>query len=45
MNKKYYEVVVEGSFDLMKGFVLGFLEGKGIQGEAIFEANISETAV
>ena len=38
MNKKYYEVVVEGSFDLMKGFVLGFLEGKGIQGEAIFEA-------
>lgn len=38
MNKKYNEVVFEGSFELMKGFVLGFLEGKGIQGEAIFEA-------
>jgi len=38
MNKKYNEVVFEGSFDLMKGFVLGFLEGSGIQGEAIFEA-------
>ena len=38
MNKKYNEVVFEGSFELMKGFVLGFLEGRGIQGEAIFEA-------
>lgn len=37
MNKKYNEVVFEGSFELMKGFVLGFLEGKGIEGEAIFE--------
>ena len=36
MMKKYYEVVVEGSFDLMKGFVLGFLEGRGMKGEAIF---------
>jgi len=35
--KKYYEVVFEGSFDFMKGFVLGFFEGRGIQGEAIFE--------
>ena len=38
MNKEYCEVVVEvkGSLDLVKGFVYGFLEGKGIQGEAIF---------
>ncbi|MCK9273957.1 MAG: hypothetical protein M0P57_02590 [Syntrophales bacterium] len=36
MMRKYYEVVVKGSFDLMKGFVLGFCEGKGIKGEAIF---------
>ncbi len=38
MNKTYCEVTLEGSFDLIKGFVLGFLEGKGIEGEAIFEA-------
>lgn len=38
MNKEYCEVVVEvkGSLDLVRGFVYGFLEGKGIQGEAIF---------
>ncbi len=36
MNKEYYEIVVEGPFDLIKGFVVGFLEGRGIQGEAIF---------
>jgi len=36
MNKEYCEVVVEGSLDLVKGFVVGFLEGKGIRGEAIF---------
>ncbi len=36
MNKEYCEVVVEGSLDLVRGFVLGFLEGKGLQGEAIF---------
>jgi len=39
MIKKYYEVTVDGSFDLMKGFVLGFLEGKRIHGEAIFDIN------
>jgi len=38
MTKKYYEVVVEGSFDLIKGFVLGFLRGRGIEGEAVFSA-------
>jgi hypothetical protein len=38
MTKKYYEVVLEGSFDFIKGFVLGFIEGRGIKGEAIFEA-------
>lgn len=37
MIRKYYEVTIDGSLDLMKGFVLGFLEGKGIQGEAIFD--------
>ena len=36
MNREYCQVVIEGSFDLMKGFVVGILEGKGIQGEAIF---------
>ena len=36
MNKEYCEVVVEGSLDLVRGFVVGFLEGKGLQGEAIF---------
>jgi hypothetical protein len=38
MTKKYYEVVIEGSFDLIKGFVLGFLQGRGIEGEAVFSA-------
>jgi hypothetical protein len=38
MTKKYYEEVIEGSFDLIKGFVLGFLQGKGIEGEAVFSA-------
>lgn len=37
MNKNYYEVIVEGSVDLIRGFVLGFMEGRGIKGEAIFE--------
>ena len=36
MNKEYCEVVVEGSLELIRGFVVGFLEGRGIQGEAIF---------
>ncbi|MCX5835166.1 MAG: hypothetical protein NTV99_11800 [Deltaproteobacteria bacterium] len=37
MTGKYYEVIVEGSYELAKGFVLGYLEGKGIEGEAVFE--------
>jgi len=36
MTKKYYEVAVEGSLDLIRGFVLGFLQGRGIEGEAVF---------
>ncbi|MBW2599700.1 MAG: hypothetical protein JRC60_06415 [Deltaproteobacteria bacterium] len=36
MNSEYCEVVVEGSLDLIRGVVVGFLEGRGIQGEAIF---------
>ncbi|MGB4549457.1 MAG: hypothetical protein WBI10_11115 [Syntrophales bacterium] len=38
MTETYYEVVVEGSFDLIKGFVLGFLQGRRIEGEAVFSA-------
>jgi hypothetical protein len=36
MNENYYyEVSVGGSFDLVKGFVLGLLEGRSLSGEAI----------
>jgi hypothetical protein len=35
MNRKYYEVCVEGAFDLVKGFIFGLLEGRGLTGEAI----------
>jgi hypothetical protein len=38
MMRNYCEVIIDGPFDFMKGFVLGFLEGKGLQGEAIFGA-------
>ena len=37
MNKDYYEVVIEGHLDLMKGFVMGFLAGRGIEGGAFFD--------
>jgi len=36
MIKKYNEVVLEGALDLIRGFVIGFLEGSKIEGEAIF---------
>jgi hypothetical protein len=36
MMKNYCEVIIDGPFDFMRGFVLGFLEGRGLQGEAIF---------
>lgn len=36
MNPTYFEVTVEGSHDLLKGFVIGFLEGRGISGETFF---------
>jgi hypothetical protein len=36
MNESYFEVVVEGSFNLMKGFVVGFLEGRGVAGDVFF---------
>ncbi|HVO84911.1 MAG TPA: hypothetical protein VMU60_10855 [Syntrophobacteria bacterium] len=36
MHRKYFELVVEGHFDLIKGFVLGFLEGKGIGQSVMF---------
>jgi len=37
MRKKYYEIVIEGPFDLIQGFIIGFLEGKKIEGAIIFE--------
>jgi hypothetical protein len=37
MNKQYYEVVIEGNPDLMKGFVMGFLAGRGIEGGVFFD--------
>jgi len=36
MIKSYCVVIIEGSLDIIKGFVLGYIEGSGIQGEAIF---------
>ncbi|MEA3470930.1 MAG: hypothetical protein U9R24_04360 [Thermodesulfobacteriota bacterium] len=36
MIKKYNEVILEGALALIKGFVIGFLEGSKIEGEAIF---------
>jgi hypothetical protein len=37
MGKKHYEIVIEGSFDLIKGFIVGFFEGRKITGAIIFE--------
>ncbi len=37
MNEQYYEVVIEGNLDLMKGFVMGFLAGRGIEGGVFFD--------
>ena len=37
MNKDYYEIVIEGHLDLAKGFVMGFLAGRGIEGGAFFD--------
>jgi hypothetical protein len=37
MPKKWYEIVIEGSFDLIKGFIIGFFEGRKISGAIIFE--------
>jgi hypothetical protein len=36
MNKTYFEVVVEGHHELIRGFALGFLAAKGIEGGAAF---------
>lgn len=36
MNESYFEVTIEGSVELMKGFVAGFLEGRGIPGDVFF---------
>jgi hypothetical protein len=37
MRTKWYEIVIEGSFDLTKGFIIGFFEGRKIEGAIIFE--------
>jgi len=37
MRKKWYEIVIEGSFDLIEGFIIGFFEGRKISGAIIFE--------
>jgi hypothetical protein len=37
MNTSYYEVVIEGNLDLMKGFMMGFLTGRSIEGGAFFD--------
>jgi hypothetical protein len=37
MNEHYYEVVIEGNLDLMKGFIMGFLTGRGIEGGIFFD--------
>jgi hypothetical protein len=37
MIEEYVEVVLDGPFDFIKGFVLGFMEGRGISGDVIFE--------
>jgi hypothetical protein len=44
MNGIYHEVCVEGAFDLVKGFILGLLEGRGLTGETIIarEHNIKK---
>jgi len=36
MNESYFEVTIEGSVELMKGFVAGFLEGRGVAGDVFF---------
>ena len=36
MNESYFEVTIEGSLELMKGFVAGFLEGRGVAGDVFF---------
>jgi len=37
MRKKWYEIVIQGSFDLIKGVIIGFFEGRKITGAIIFE--------
>jgi hypothetical protein len=37
MNEHYYEVVLEGNPDFTKGFVMGFLSGRGISGAVFFD--------
>lgn len=37
MNEQYYEVVIEGDLDLAKGFIMGFLAGRSIEGGVFFD--------
>ncbi|MCK9197813.1 MAG: hypothetical protein M0P16_12635 [Syntrophales bacterium] len=36
MNESFFEVTIEGNLELMKGFVAGFLEGRGVAGDVFF---------
>jgi len=48
MEKKYYEMVLDGPDDLIKGYLLGFLNEKGLEGEIVFERELhmkKETAL
>ena len=36
MNESFFEVTIEGSLELMRGFVAGFLEGRGVAGDVFF---------
>lgn len=35
-NRPYYEVIFQGSLEMIKGFVIGLIEGYELEGEAIF---------
>jgi hypothetical protein len=37
MPATYYEVLIKGSPELIRGFMIGFEEGKGTRGELVFE--------
>jgi hypothetical protein len=40
MQKEYYEMILEGPEDLIKGYLFGFMEGRRLEGEIIFERGL-----